>query len=584
MGKSINLKSSVKQKIKDLIDEAYSVRSNDLLSSIKLAKEATVLAITIDKELHAQALTALAFFYMIQCNYSESNKLSEQALKYFEQQENQKGIADAKFNIASFYYKTDQFHKGLLLLLDCQTLYRQLKEYAKEAYVLKSIGTIYEYLGDINSAIQVYKQSAVVAIKAQNTDIESNAYNPLSGIYLNQGKIDEALVLIEKSLKLKEATNDLRGVGFALYGRGKIYIETCQFNKAEHDFLKSKQIHIDAGDKVGLCMTYNKLGMLYFKMKKFDDSLHALNNALGIATEFNIIAIKYKVFNNLYLIAKEKGDEKNALNYLEKYISIKETIINRHALNVIKSYKAIARVDALEQDAKLQSEKTEIIVKKNLELDSFFYRVSHDLKGPINSLEGLNNLINHDIHDKVSLNYFTMYKKQINRISKIVMDLIELTRMNHQKMNKKLINFDLIVSECISSYHYFKNYKAISFIKKIDQQIEFYSEWPVINTILQNLIENGIKYAKSDIDKPHVTISISEEDEKIIIETSDNGLGIEPKYQDKIFDMFYRANENIDGTGLGLYIMKRAVERLNGSITLKSELGVGSSFIVQLPK
>ncbi len=584
MGKSINLKSSAKLKVKDLIKKAYSVRSNDLLSSIKLAKEAIKIAGTRDKDLQAHALNALAFFYMIQCNYAESNKLSEQALTYFERQGNKKGIADAKFNIASICYKTDQFHEGLLLLLDCQTIYRQLKEYAKEAYVLKSIGTIYEYLGDVKSAILIYKESSATAKKARNSDIESNAYNPLSGIYLNQGKIDEALVLIEKSLKLKEATNDLRGVGFALYGRGKIYIETCQFNKAEHDFLKSKQIHIDAGDKVGLCMTYNKLGMLYFKMKKFDDSLHALNNALGIATEFNIIAIKYKVFNNLYLIAKEKGDEKNALNYLEKYISIKETIINRHALNVIKSYKAIARVDALEQDAKLQSEKTEIIVKKNLELDSFFYRVSHDLKGPINSLEGLNNLINHDIHDKVSLNYFTMYKKQINRISKIVMDLIELTRMNHQKMNKKLINFDLIVSECISSYHYFKNYKAISFIKKIDQQVEFYSEWPVINTILQNLIENGIKYAKSDIDRPHVTISISEEDEKIIIETSDNGLGIEPKYQNKIFDMFYRANENIDGTGLGLYIMKRAVERLNGSITLKSELGVGSSFIVQLPK
>ncbi len=584
MGKSVNLKSSAHQKVKALIDKAYLVRSNDLKSSIKLANEAIALSFTIDKELHAQSLTALAFFYMIQCNYSESNKLSEQALKYFEQQKNQQGIADAKFNIASIYYKTDQFHEGLLLLLDCQTIYRQLKDYEKEARVLKSIGTIYEYLGDVKSAIQVYKESAMVAIKDHNSDIESNAYNPLSGIYLNQGKIDESLALIKKSLKLKEATNDLRGVGFALYGRGKIFTETGQYKMAEHDFLKSKEIHKNAGDKVGLCMTYNKLGVLYLKMKNIDKAQQTFEKALAIATDINIIAIKYKVYNNLYLIAKEKGDESNSLNYLEKYIAVKETIINRHALNVIKSYKAIARVDALEQEAKSQQEKTEIIIQKNLELDSFFYRVSHDLKGPINSLEGLNNLIGHDIHDKTSLNYFNMYKKQVNRISKIVMELIKITKLNHQNIEKKMINFELIVDECISSYHYFKNFDDISFIKKIDQHIEFYSEWPVINTILQNLIENGIKYADPDIDRPHVTISISEENDKIIIETSDNGVGIEPEYHSKIFDMFYRANDHIAGTGLGLYIMKRAVERLNGNIKLKSEYGVGSSFLVQLPK
>ncbi len=584
MGQSINYKSATNKKVKDLIDEAYLVRSNDLLSSINLAKEAIALAIDTDKDLHAQALSTLAFFYMIQCNYTESNKLSEQALAYFEKQENQKGIADAKFNIASIYYKTDQFHSGLLLLLDCHTIYSELKDYVKEAHVLKSIGTIYEYLGDINSAIKTYKESAAIAIKAQDSNLESNAYNPLSGIYLNQGKIDIALALIEKSLKLKEATKDQRGVAFALYGRGKVYTKTGEFKKAEGDFLKSRQIHKDAGDKIGLCMTYNKLGALYFKMKRFDTSRKAFKKALAIATEFNIIAIKYKVYYNLYLVAKESGENGNALDYLEKYINNKETLINTHTLNVIKSYKTIARVEALERDAKSQREKTEIIEQKNIELDSFFYRVSHDLKGPINSLEGLNNLVGHDIQDEISLNYFNMYKKQIERISKIVMDLIELTKMNHQHTNKKLINFNLIVDDCISSYHYYKNFKEISFIKKIDPQIEFYSEWPVINTILQNLIENGIKYSKTDIEHPYVKISITEENGKIIIETSDNGIGIDSKYQDKIFDMFYRANDHIAGTGLGLYIMKRAAERLNGNIELKSEYGVGSKFIVQLPK
>ena len=282
-------------------------------------------------------------------------------------------------------------------------------------------------------------------------------------------------------------------------------------------------------------------------------------------------------------MAKEEGDYKNAMTFLEKYMTTKESVINTHTYDVIKSYEAIAKVEALERETKAQAEKAEIIEKKNFELDSFFYRISHDLKGPINSLEGLNNLVSFDIKDPVSLKYFQMYKIQINRISKIVMELINLTRMNHQKIEKQPINFKLVVDDCISSYQHFPNFSKLTFIKNIDESIIYRSEWPVVNTIIQNLIENGIKYWREDVEIPFVKISITQNDEHIIIEVEDNGQGIEPKYQGKIFDMFYRANDDIVGTGLGLYILKRAVERLQGQVNLSSTLGIGSKFLVTLP-
>ncbi len=575
---------SITQKVEDILSKAYLVRTNNLPQSIKLANEAISLTKDEDENLYAKAINALAFFYMIRCRYEESIELSNEALVYFTKHKNQIGIANAKFNIASIYYKSNRFHEGLLLLLDCKMIYRQLKDYTKEARVLKSIGTIYEFLSDVDSAIKAYKESIKIAISIGKVDLESNAYNPLSGIYINQGKVEEAMAMIEKSIRLKKSTNDVRGLGFALYGRGKVYAKTGQYEKAEIDYQKSAEIHEEMGDKIGLCMTYNKLGVLYFLMNDLENGRATLIKALDIATEFDIIAVRYKVYYSLYEIAKKNGDIEDALAYLEKYIATKETIIYTHTLNVIKSYEAIARVEALEQEAKSQREKTEIIEQKNIELDSFFYRVSHDLKGPINSLEGLNNLISVDIKDKVSLKYFSMYKKQTDRISKIVMELINLTRMNHQKIEKQTINFNMIVDECIASYSHFDNFEKITFIKKIDLEIEFFSEWPVVNTILQNLIENGIKYWNDKAESPYVKITISEEDGFVLINASDNGMGIEPKYQTKIFDMFYRASDNIAGTGLGLYIMKRAVERLNGKIVLKSEYGKGSDFKVSIPK
>jgi signal transduction histidine kinase len=78
-------------------------------------------------------------------------------------------------------------------------------------------------------------------------------------------------------------------------------------------------------------------------------------------------------------------------------------------------------------------------------------------------------------------------------------------------------------------------------------------------------------------------VGIKQKEGKLKIEVEDNGMGIAPDFQTKIFDMFFRANDRVDGTGLGLYILKRAVERLHGEVHFHSELGKGSTFTVTLP-
>ena len=99
----------------------------------------------------------------------------------------------------------------------------------------------------------------------------------------------------------------------------------------------------------------------------------------------------------------------------------------------------------------------------------------------------------------------------------------------------------------------------------------------------QNLIENSIKYVDEEKESPVVEIKIFKKKEKIHIKVSDNGEGIEEEHQVKIFDMFYRASENGSGTGLGLFIMKRAIERLKGEVTVNSEIKIGTTFEVKIP-
>lgn len=571
------------EKAYSALKDAYACRTNNLEKSFSLVNEAIALANEKnDAELLAHAKNHLGLFLMIVGKFEEAKETAQDALSYFESKKNLKGIADAKYSIAGVYYKTEDYHLGLEYLLDCLNIYRKLSDPFNEARVLKSMGTIYEYFGDQENAIRAYLRSIEAGRIANDPNLESNAYNPLSGIYVKRGMHDLALTTVEKSISIKEQTNDIRGLAFALYGRGKVYLKTGKLEFAKIDLERSLGIQEEMGDKLGVTMALNKLGQLFYELGNFERSREVLVRALEIAERYKIRFIIYKALYNLHLVARSEQKDREALHFLERYIRIKESIINNHTHNVIKSYEAISKIKLLEHEAEIQKSKTEIIERKNAELDSFFYRVSHDLKGPISSLIGLHNLVKIDINDVQARKYFEMYQTQIMRINTIVMDLINLTRMNSPAMNVIRIDFELLLAECIDAYQYLPNFKSIRFIRQIDRNIEFYSEWSIVNTIIQNLVENAIKYSKPEGD-PFVRIYVMQEDGYIIIEVEDNGIGIPDDYQTKIFDMFFRANDRIDGTGLGLYILKRAVERLRGYVTFKSEIAIGSTFTVTLP-
>ena len=566
------------------IEHAYQLRGEDLKTSIKLTEQALSQCKQLPYEDGvARAETNLSLFYLIQGEFDPALKYSLLTLPYYESKGNKKGVADSKYNLGSIYYRTDDYNRGLQFLTESLLLYRELEDYHNQARALKSIGTIYGYFGDYEQCINTYLESIEICKKINDLKNKSNAYNPLSGIYLKRGQVELAMTTIQRSVELKVLTGDVRGLAFALYGRGKVYIRLKKYDNAKDDLLKSLAIQIDAGDRLGTGMVYNKLGVLFTETGDYTIAEEYLLKALDIGQSYKIRFIHYKSYHNLYQLAKLEGKLTAALDYLEKYVSFKESMFSTETMHVIKSYESVDNIKKLQREARAQKEKTEIIENKNAELDSFFYRVSHDLKGPISSLLGLHNLIMLEIEDGKSMHYFHMYHSQVKRINNIVVGLINLTRMNHLEAHKQVINFDELIEECFQSYSYLPHFRDITFIKEIDKTVAFKSEWAIVNTILQNLIENAIKYSRNEAES-FVKVSVSKQDDLVLMSVEDNGQGIHPDHQIKIFDMFYRANDVAQGSGLGLYILKRAVERLNGSISVDSSLNKFSKFIVKLPQ
>ena len=104
-----------------------------------------------------------------------------------------------------------------------------------------------------------------------------------------------------------------------------------------------------------------------------------------------------------------------------------------------------------------------------------------------------------------------------------------------------------------------------------------------LQIVLFNLMSNAIQYRNPQIQNPYIRIDSKCFDDRLWLQIEDNGIGIDQLYQAKVFDMFYRASENSKGSGLGLYIVKEAVEKLSGTIVLHSVLGEGTQFTLELP-
>ena len=217
------------------------------------------------------------------------------------------------------------------------------------------------------------------------------------------------------------------------------------------------------------------------------------------------------------------------------------------------------------------------------ELDKFVYSVSHDLRSPLMSILGIANLAELDVNDAKSLEYFKSVKGMVNKLDGFIHDIINHYKGNLSSEFNDKINFDFLIKDIIESIKYHPNAQDVRFEVDVNQVMEFTSNKMNVQTILSNLISNAFKYQREDESDKLVSVTGKIVNDMAIIEVRDNGVGIKEDKINDVFNMFYRAKADEKGSGLGLFIVKEAVEKLNGKIDLKSEFGTGTVVTLSLP-
>ncbi len=220
---------------------------------------------------------------------------------------------------------------------------------------------------------------------------------------------------------------------------------------------------------------------------------------------------------------------------------------------------------------------------RNEELDNFVYKVSHDLRAPLSSVKGLINLARLENESKnLNFPYIDNIEERIKNLDNFISDVLSHSKNLKLDLNVDKVNFEKIVAQCFNDLDYLKNAQNLE--KNITIKCRsFHSDAWRITEIFRNLISNAIKYI--DTEKPTSKISICVEQKADILEIvmEDNGIGIPAERLPKIFDMFYRATESSDGSGIGLYIVKNAVNKIGGKIDIDSKEGIGTKFSILLP-
>jgi PAS domain S-box-containing protein len=221
--------------------------------------------------------------------------------------------------------------------------------------------------------------------------------------------------------------------------------------------------------------------------------------------------------------------------------------------------------------------------RTNFELDSFVYRASHDLRAPLRSVLGLINLARLEPDAEQRNMYLKLVEKSINKLDSFILDLTNFSRNSRLDIEVQEIDFRAIISECINNLRYMDHADKIKCTINTDQGYPFYSDITRITIVFQNMISNAVKYQRVEADNSYVEINIKTHEEWADIEVRDNGRGIQKEYLEKIFDMFFRASEDSYGSGLGLYITKQVIEKLQGNLVVESQVNVGTSFRIRLP-
>jgi signal transduction histidine kinase len=466
--------------------------------------------------------------------------------------------------------------------------------------------------------------------KIDNLEGVSSCLYNLSLVFAARKNMQKTLEYQMEALEIENSIGNKFTMGFSNNRLGNVFTNLGQFELAEKHLRAGEKLAGESGSKMLIMNNelnwseyYEKRGDVKKSLeryKRYNAVLDSIHNDIGAQklAELQALYMMEKKDQEISMLSKERQLQENEIQLQRSKINLQNIIIiggvvgfvmllslgfvhHGYTKRLQKAHREIT-----EQKEEIQSQSEELIdanhtiaeINKKLEgkieertqalsqaykeLDTFFYRSSHDFRRPLTTFLGLAEVAKVTVKDHNALELFEKVRDTAVNLDKMLVKLQSISDVGSQQLVYKEVFlkdiFDTVCDSFRDEIHR-KNIKAFTEIKLTDVFISYPA---MVKIIIENLVENAISF--SGIDKPYVKLKAVQTGDYLTLEIQDNGQGIGKEFLEHIFDMYYRANERSKGNGLGLYIVKKAVEKLDGSITVSSIPQVGTTFTVMLPR
>ncbi len=541
--------------------------------------------------------------YILKQEYSQSLEMSQALLQISRQTKDVEKEVIALRNIAVVCGVKSNYKIGMLYFLEALDKSESIGYREMTVQIHINIGTLYAHLYNYEEAIRRYENLLNLYADVIDDKTKTVVYNNLGNIHLANDNPETAIDFFEKAYNLSSKSNfsDLMAYSLAQMSRSKLLLDRIEAAKV--DALLAKTMYEENGLVNGKQINLLNLGRIAFEEKCYQEAQDLAFQAIELAKELKDDSAEIKAYALLTKIFKAKADFEKALEYQERYAKIQESFSklqrSRHNLDMEIRHAVREKqkeIELLTKENEFQSQliqksqhiawQNEELLRANDDLRQFAYIASHDLKEPLRMIGSFSQVIHKLAKPHLSeadQEYFKYVRDGVNRMNNLLDGLLRYSTINQSQEEFMDVPLNDVIAQSMANL----KIRLIETNAIIER-----GELPVLKgtqqlyvQLFQNLISNALKFVKQGT-QPYVKLSAEETAEAHIISITDNGIGISPENQTKIFEIFKRLHHQseYEGTGIGLAICQKIAKRLGGSIRVKSALGEGTTFCLVMPK
>ena len=207
----------------------------------------------------------------------------------------------------------------------------------------------------------------------------------------------------------------------------------------------------------------------------------------------------------------------------------------------------------------------------------------HDLRAPLSSILGLISISKLDTEKESLPLYLGKIETSVNKLDDFIKEIISYSRNVRLKVDVEEVDIKVMIEEVLDGLAYMNPNENININLKSKESVIIHTDKTRLRVILNNILSNAFRYYKTYINDSYINIKIIFSNGQAIVTVEDNGIGIKPDRLNRVFDMFYRATDSGNGSGLGLYIAKESIIKLEGTIEVASEYERGTTFTISIP-